>query len=651
MTHMLRSILAAAALAAAPLLGVPGPAAATPEAESYVAAREHMRRDDWQSAREAARGVARDLVEWARLRAGQGDFADYLTFLQRNGDWPGLDYLRRRGEARIPRAADPAQVLAFFAGNAPETGNGNLRLIEAYDAIGQKGEAEAQAVLAWRTLPLDAEAEAQIFTRYAPLLEPHHEARLDAMLWEHEWEAAERMLPRVGEGWAKLAAARRALARDEAGVDARIEAVPATLATHAGLAYERFAWRARRDRDEDAIALMEARSASAAELGRPAAWAGRRARLARLLMRAGEGERAYGLAAAHHLTEGSDYADLEWLAGYLALTYLQDPVLALDHFNRFRLAVETPISLGRAGYWEGRALEAMGAGEDARAAYAFGAQHQTSFYGLLAAEKAGVAMDPALAATPDRPDWTQAPFAQSTVLQAALILREADEAPRAAWFLRHLAEGLSEGELGQLGQMVLELDDPYLAVRLGKLAADRGIVLPELYYPLHPLARGDLPVAPELALSIARRESEFYVAARSGAGARGLMQLMPRTAEAMAGKLGLAFDAGALTADGTYNAKLGSAYLAQLIEEFGEAPALVAAGYNAGPSRPRRWIEEFGDPRSAGVDPVDWVEHIPFEETRNYIMRVTESLPVYRARLAGQPVPITLTAELKGRAP
>ncbi len=175
------------------------------------------------------------------------------------------------------------------------------------------------------------------------------------------------------------------------------------------------------------------------------------------------------------------------------------------------------------------------------------------------------------------------------------------------------------------------------------------MVVPEAYFAEVDLGLAHSPVPLELALAIARRESEFNEEVVSPVGARGLMQLMPGTARLMADKLGEEYDLAALTADPAYNARLGTAYLEKLIEEFGQAITLVSAGYNAGPGRPRQWIERFGDPRADDIDPVDWIEHIPFTETRNYVMRVAEAMVIYRARLAGAPQPIRLTDLLKGR--
>ncbi|WP_245629228.1 lytic transglycosylase domain-containing protein [Celeribacter indicus] len=604
---------------------------------------------DWNRAQREAKGVGRDIIEWNRLRAGHGSFAEYRDFLKRNADWPGLPLLAEKGEAAIPDAAEPQAVVDYLTAFPPQTGKGAIRLIEAYEALGLKGDAEAQAVLSWNTLAMGADEEAILRARYAAILAPHHVARAEMLLWRDRFNDAERMLPDLPSGWDRLITATAKLVRDDAGVDDAIAAVPASLADHPVLAHARFEWRVRRGRNDDAVTLMLQRSAGREALGQPEAWGNRRRMLARQMMRDGKTQIAYSLAARHGLLPEEDhYADLEWLAGYVALRYLEDAPLALDHFNRFRMSVTTPISLSRAGYWEGRALEAMGAKEDAAAAYAFGAQFQTAFYGLLSAEKIGRDLDPALTGELRFADYQQAGFMGSSVLKAALLLKEAGDLPQAARFLRHLGESLTPQELGQLGDLALDHDD-YLAVLVAKFAADRGIVLNRAYYPLHALAKADLPVEPALALSIARRESEFYPLARSHVGARGLMQLMPRTGQAMAEKLGLAGFSEKQLDDPVTNARLGSAYLAQLEDEFGRNVILVSVGYNAGPSRARDWMQRFGDPRSGTVDPVDWIEHIPFRETQNYVMRVAESLLVYRARLNGAAGPVQLTAELTER--
>jgi soluble lytic murein transglycosylase len=651
MTHLLlrrfRTLAASAVLAVSSL--VSGTALAS-EAASLAAAMDAVRAGDWDAATATARGagsVGRDVVEWHRLRAGRGDFDEAVAFLDRNPDWPGLDLLRRRSEGSAPYGRRATEVLAFFEGNPPQTGAGSIALASALEASGRSAEAEAQIVLAWRTQPMSTGDEASLLQRYGALLRPHHTDRLDMLLWQGESEAAERMLPRVSEGWQKLARARMALRAEAPGVDTLIAAVPASLAGDPGLAFERYQWRARKGRNADAIEL--ALSVNTDALGRPASWADWRGPLSRWALREGRPRDAYRIAARHGLSEGSDYAELEWLAGYVALTRLDDPETALRHFQRFRVAVSSPISMGRAGYWEGRAEEALGNPEGAAQAYAFGAENQTSFYGLLAAERAGIPMDPSLTGTTQYPDWETAAFTSTSVFRAAVLLHDAGEDALAERFLAHIAESQDETGVGQLVDFALSLSEPHIALMIAKRAAEGGIVVPKGYYPLVNLGVTDPRVPLELALSIARRESEFDPGVMSSVGARGLMQVMPGTAQEVASKLAIDFDDRRLLTDPVYNATIGKAYLAQLIETFGHNYVLVSAAYNAGPSRPIRWMSERGDPRSGDIDVVEWIESIPFTETRNYVMRVMESLPVYRARLTGQVQPIRLGEELRQR--
>ncbi|MXQ08390.1 transglycosylase SLT domain-containing protein [Alphaproteobacteria bacterium GH1-50] len=620
----------------------------SPEVDLFERSLDRLRAGDWREALilgESAGAVARDVVEWHRLRAGLGDFDAVQSFVERRADWPGLRLLRRESEEAVPIAARPEEVLAFFADTPPQTGAGELALIEAYRALGQPSDAEAEAVRAWLTAILSEADESAILARYGEALQPHHIARLDMLLWRNARQAAERMYPRVPEAQRALARARLALRADADGVDALIDAVPAPLADDPGLAFERMQWRARKGRNDDAIALMLERNGS--ELGQAESWAGWRRAFVRTEMRAGRADVAYRLASAHGLADGSSFADLEWLSGYIALTYLNRADTALDHFRRFRASVASPISLGRAGYWEGRAHEALGDVENARLAYAFGGEYQTSFYGLLAAEKAGIPLDPMLTGRETFPNWRLTSFAESSVFEAARLFIAAGERNLAEQFLTHLAESLNEDELGSLGAYLDREGEPHLALMVAKMGAQRGRVIPAAYFPVVDLDIGQLPVPGELALAIARRESEFDPVVTSGAGARGLMQVMPATARAVAAELEIDYDGRRLLNDPVYNARIGTAYLDELMEVFDGNPVMVAAGYNAGPGRPFRWMTERGDPRRGQMDMIDWIEHIPFNETRNYVMRVTESLPVYRARLTGEVGPIRFSEELR----
>lgn len=630
--------------------------AAADGASELARAMSQMRSGNWDSALASAgqRGsVTRDIIEWHRLRAGRGTATDVISFLDRRPDWPGLKYLRRKSEAAIA-AADTSATLAFYRKSPPQTAEGVLNHANALVKTGFKGDGEAALVWAWRTMPMGRVIQESYLKHHKQLLAPHHVARLDRMLWDQHLDSARRMLPLVGDDPKALAQARIGLKDRAPGVDALIEAVPEKLRTAPGLAHDRFVWRDRKGRDADAIELLLERSNSADSLGEPDKWARRRTNIARALMHDGDPVRAYHIAARHHLSEGAAFAELEWLAGFLALRKLNDPTTALRHFKRFDQAVASPISKGRAGYWLGRAHEALDDAASANEAYVMAARFQTSFYGLLAAERAGVPFDPLLITPPEIPPWRDAPFMDSSVLQAALLMLSADEPTLAERFLTHLVESQDAIGAAQLGEMALELDRPHLAVMIAKRAARQAIVLHSAYYPLHPVGKMELPMAPEMTLAIARRESEFDPVVVSGAGARGLMQVMPQTARLVAEEMGIlgGHDTDRLTAEWRYNAKLGANYLARLAGDFQGNAVMMAAGYNAGPGRPIQWMERFGDPRRAkpagDIDIVDWVEHIPFSETRNYVMRVTESLPVYRARLGENPLPIPFSEELTG---
>ncbi len=639
-------------LAAAFALAIALPAAAqtVPQGTWLGRALDAAAAGDWARAgRLAVRAgddVASDIVLWQLLLEGPGAWPDYRAFVARNGDWPAVTTLRRRAEGVMPAGLPPAQVIGFFAEEKPATGTGVLRLAEALVAAGRETEAAVEAVRGWREASFTrAEAQAML-ARWDEALAPHHAARLDRLLWDGRTREAEAMLPLVSPEWQALARARIAVRRDADGSTVAIQAVPPAMRGDPGLAYERYLYRIDKGRWQEAEEYLLARSTSAEALGQPDRWMEHRADLARQALRRGDANAAYRLAAQNFGGEGPDFAEAEWLAGYLALTTLGEPALAVEHFRRFEAFVTTPISLGRAGYWLGLAFERAGEGAAAADALRRGAAHQTSFYGQLAAERAGIAPDPHLAGAAPAPDWRRLVFPRPDLVRAARLLHLAGEEAESALFLRAAAEGGSAATRAGLAQMARDLGRPQLGIRLAKDAAAAGIVLSAYYYPLHPIARSPWPVPGEYALAVARQESQMDEAAVSPAGALGLMQLMPGTAEDMARAANVAFEEARLTRDGFYNARLGTEYLSRMLTRYDGSYVLASAAYNAGPGRVDAWIRDFGDPRRDDTDAVEWIESIPFDETRNYVMRVLEGLHVYRARLKGEAVPIRLVADM-----
>lgn len=600
--------------------------------------------------------LTRDLVLWMQYRDGQGDFAQMAGFVAARPTWPGLDRIRANAEEAIEDDS-AADVIAFFDGATVETGQGAVAYANALIAQGRRAQAEAMLVDVWSNDALSDEGHLAMISAYPDILAPHHATRADMLLWRWRTSDAANVLPLLDEGQRALAQARIAIISRASDVSEREDLVPDRLKDTPGLHYDRFNWFADRGDWTQASAILLDRSTDVESLGVAWRWGSWRRILARWQMREGNVDRAYQMAANHFIApDQANYDDLEWLAGYIALTYQKDYARALDHFLNFDAVVSSPISKGRAGYWLGRAYEGLGDADSAIAAFQAGALHQTSFYGLLSAERLGLTMDPDLIGGETFSDWRQSPVLDNELVRAGLTLLDADQRGLAVLFFVAAAPDLTRQEVGQLGTLFMDIDEPFYAVLLAKSAATAGTLVHDIYFPLHPMAQMDLPVEPALALAIARQESEFRVDAGSSVGALGIMQLMPATAEEVAGWLDLPYQRSQLTTDWAYNTTLGAEYLAFLTREFGNSPVMIAAGYNAGPSRPKSWMTDRGDPRRGfgndnPVDIIDWIEHIPFRETRNYAMRVTEGIPVYRARLSGRIAPVRFTDLLIGEQP
>ncbi|MFV0301511.1 MAG: lytic transglycosylase domain-containing protein [Paracoccus sp. (in: a-proteobacteria)] len=610
---------------------------------------------DWVTARKAAGRsgpMAEALVGWQALMAGHGAFRDYLAFRRNHPGWPGEAALIRRGDALLRPDLPKDQIRDWLGDRLPD----GLRTETAYLATLAPAEAEAERARFWTSVPLAAADEATFLAAHRDELTPLASARAFAMLDLGDWQAAERRLAELPAPEAALARARIALQARGAGVDDLINALPEETRADAGLAMDRFRWRVRAKMHDLARELMLERSTSAEALRDPGVWAEMRVDYARLAMRQGDWATAEKLAQAHFLPpENTYYADLEWLAGYGALR-AGAADRALTHFDHLETVVGSAISRARADYWQGRAHEALGNAGAARAAYRAGAGYMGTYYGQLAAEKLHLPMPEPFAVTgraeTTLPDWRRSELVGNELFNAGLWMLATGRADQAQQFFLRAAVAATPDDIARMARLMLEARKPWHALRLSKRAASKGAIYPAAHFPLTGLEKTDLGIPPELVLSIARQESEFNHTVGSHAGALGLMQVIPDTAQAMARRIGEPYDRARLTRDAGYNARLGAAYLDGLRQRFGASVALVASGYNAGPGRPGRWLGDFGDLRKGadhgGADAVDWVELIPFDETRNYVMRVAEAQPIYRARIMGRPAPVVPTWDLTG---
>ncbi len=621
----------------------------------------------WSEVRTALQRVndpgAQALLRWRIAIDGNSamGFADLSRALEDFKGWPDYEKIEEQAERTIGYSSLTGEErIAWLKAQGPRSGEGVLALADAYHSAGKLDEMKAAVRKAWATMPMAYEAERQVEARYgAELSAEDHFARADMFLWRGDTASAQALISKLSSGRRKLVEARIALMKNRKDVDPLVAAVPAEYADDAGLLLARAKWRERRGRDaEELDMLLRIDGAAAPPAGREDIWNEKQSVMRRLI-RERDYRTAYRLAAGHGLTDGEAFRDAEWTAGWLALSKLNDAATAETHFRTFGAGVTTPISLARAHYWLGEALMAQKRAAEAQAAYAEAAKYPYVFYGQLAAEKVrqetpGGAMKLGFPPAPAPTDDERAAFAKKPIVRAAILLAETGRFAsfeRFSYAIDDLLETATEH------QMLFDIAAGFLemraAVRGAKAGLGRGLVAPDAVFPLMDLPKSPRSgsAEPALVLALSRQESEFNHRAVSSADARGLMQMIPRYAQAEARMVGLPFRSSWLTDDPQYNLRLGRGFLDDLVDDYNGSYILAAAAYNAGPSRARQWIADFGDPRGGGVDPVDWIESVPFAETRNYIQRVLENTQVYRYRLAGEPVEIRLSADLRRGRP
>ncbi|MBU1286903.1 MAG: lytic transglycosylase domain-containing protein [Alphaproteobacteria bacterium] len=595
--------------------------------------------------------AVRDLILWMRASAGVPGmgFDEVRSAMETLPTWPKTGAMRKRAEEIIDLSSlKHGDRILWLTESGPRTGAGKIALARSYKAVGQSAKAEALVRDAWQSNSMERDLERIVLATYGGLLtEADHRARIEFLLWTNQRTAATNLKPLVSSDYRKLVDARIALAGRGRNVDKLVDAVPASLQDNPGLLYDRARWRRTRGNQEGATPLLVSINANdVPEAGRSKLWDERNVAM-RDDLKSGKWARAYQLVAPHAMTEGADYADAEWAAGWIALRLNNNPDRSLKHFQDMTASVGTPISLARGEYWTGRAEDALGQTDAAVESYAGAAKYNFTYYGQLAAERLGQ-KKLSFAASTEPTQEQVAAFNARPMVKALRLLGEAGEERMFREFAYHLDDQLeNEADFIQLSQLASQYHVPDIGVRGAKAGLAKGIIATDAAYPLvdYPMLRQPRVERP-LMLALSRQESEMNPNAVSHAGARGLMQFMPATAQREARMQGLPFRTSWLTDDPGYNMTLGGQHLDTLLSQFKGSYIMTAAAYNAGPSRPKQWIEDYGDPRTGQVDPVDWVEFIPFSETRNYVQRVLENTQVYRQRLAGTPVDIELSEDL-----
>jgi len=583
--------------------------------------------------------LAQKLAEWIILRSEDNGASveRYAAFLAANPSWPSQTFLRRRIEAALwDDHRDDATVLKWFDGQSPLSAKGRFALAKALLARGDRASAERLVREAWRGDTMSGDTEETALDLFGSLLTAgDHKARMDWLLYGTEHEAALRAAKRLGGGQLALAKARIASSRKAANARALLEAVPRELHGDPGYMFGRIQLLRREEKFAEAAQLMLAAPKDPSRLYNVDEWWIERRLLSRKMLDVGERRTAYLIARDAALPARDIYkTEQEFTAGWIALRFLSDPATAAEHFARIGVGSANPTALARAGYWQGRAAEAMGRTQEARNAYAAAAEQSTSYYGQLARAKLGL----------PQIDLEEAPTARGRgverleVVRAVQLLYAIDEGELAIPILSDMGDNGDPDVLVGLGELTSRYGDARGMLLLGKSALNRGLPFDFYAYPVNgiPPFRSIGPeVEKSIIYAIARQESAFNPAVVSPANAYGLMQVTPDAGKDVCKKYGCSFDLGRLKNDPVYNAALGAAELASRIEDYRGSYILTFAAYNAGRGSVKKWIDRYGDPRDPGVDAVDWVELIPFSETRNYVQRIMENLQVYRARFGG----------------
>ena len=551
--------------------------------------------------------------------------------------WPGMTTFRNNSERALYKENPaPSIVINAFGNTAPQTTEGVIILARAYVASGNAPRARQVLGAFWRTRKLDDAQETMILKEFSQVISrDDHLTRMLTMLYENRVKSAGRV--------AKLANAESlfqafaAVLQKSPDAGKKLAAVHGSWSSNAAYIYAKAQYLRRQEKFREAADVMATAPRDAASLVDPDAWWTERRVLSRELLDQGDVKRAYRVAAMHSAETPSVAAEAEFHAGWYALRGMNDPVTAQRHFARIAEISSRPISASRAYYWLGRAAEAGAAGSS-RDYYARAARYGTTFYGQLSAAKLG--QSGLQLPYPKPTDAERARFAQREAVRAIQRLEDTGYESRAAILYSSLAQELdSPGELALLAVMAERKGNHFVALRVGKAAAQRGIDVGALSHPIGAIpSHANISASgTALAYAIARQESEFNPGAISSAGARGLLQLLPGTAKGVAQRAGMSYSQDRLTGDAAYNATLGAKFLGEQIDKFDGSYVLTFIGYNAGPTRAREWVARYGDPRGKPIDAVvDWIERIPYTETRNYVQRVMENYEVYKARLTGK---------------
>ncbi len=584
--------------------------------------------------------VVRTALEWLALRDAPAKIGlnRLEAFRAAHPEWPTKSWFRHQSEARLLHVSDPKVVERFFATAQPTTTLGKLALAKALKADNRPAEAAELARAVFRDSDLSAPLEGRLKADFgAELTRGDYKYRADRLVYKEQFGPALHYAAQAGADVLALEKARAAVILD-APSDKMIAAVPEALRRDPGLILAEVQKLRREDKLMEAATLMQSAPKDPVQLIDGDDWWTERRVLARRLLDNGNINAAYVICATHAAATGEAKIEAEFHAGWIALRFMNEPARAAYHFAQAAKIVETPTSVARIAYWQGRTAEASSeadATERARTFYQKAAGYGATFYGQIARNLLGITATPV-----SEPPVEAIGPARDEAVRAIELLYAAGERDAANALAVDAASALTDGrQVRALASVVRATGDAHVALTVGKMLGQRGIAVDTLAFPTFGIPHYEAlqnSAARPVVYAIARQESAFMPAVVSKAGAKGLMQIIDATARRTATKAGVPFDASRLTTDPAFNAQLGAAHLGELMSEQGGSLILTFAAYNAGGGRVKQWIEAYGDPRSPAVDPVDWIERIPFTETRNYVQRVMANVTMYEAIFADQ---------------
>jgi soluble lytic murein transglycosylase len=591
--------------------------------------------------------AAQKLVEWFILRHpdGAANFSRYASFIADNPGWPSVGQLRRRAEACLWQERSDAATVHRFTADQPSSAKGQFALGRALLAEGDREGAERWVREAWRSQELAERIEGEAFDAFRVMLtREDHRARMDKRIGAKDFSGAMRAAHRLGDDDVSIVKACAAVMTNADKAHDLLDAVDPAARRDLGYTLCRIHWMVRHDQIVDATRLMLAAPDETMPLQDTDEWWRARRALARKLLDLGDFQNAYQVVRNAALPADQYYrADFHLMPGWIALRYLNDPATARTHFVHIDDGATNPIVIARAHYWRGRAAEAAGDDQQMRAEYEAAARHGTAYYGQLARAKLG--LEKIELRAPPQPDLDNGSALSDERVRAADALYTLGEREVVRSFAADLADQSDDvALLAALGELTVRRNDARAMLEIGKTALGRGLALDRYAFPAIGIPEHS-PVGPKVdrsvIYSVARTESAFDQRDKSSANAVGLMQVTPEAGRDTAKRFGVAYDWDRMVSDPVYNTQMGAAELGALLQEYNGSHIMTFAGYNAGRGRVREWVKQFGDPRDPNVDRIDWVERIPFSETRNYVQRVMENLQVYRVRFdtAAQAMP------------